>query len=491
MFLGLPQTACMQVEQAEARLQHYHRGMCWDCIYSPGLWLPGLCCHLLLLLCHRFNLCWAACVNACRYANLCKERQLQQQEGQGRPILPMQQQLAELGTCYVRLCGLLYDRINTHEYPRVAKDAFESLAGFLDHPQLLQLLQRQRQYDCTPLHLVVVSIFMVHHSFGGVGAGGAGGHHGGRHHEQQDQQGGGGSSSGHSRPSTAEASAAAAAAAALNGAGRDSSTGGFRTYAGGGGGGPLSPIAPAAAAAPGEATYGDAAQRSALRGRALAMIFRTGRLLAQAATAAVNAEAAAAVAAGACNGVAAAAAAGKTGATNLLVGLDVVLQWLAAQPNCAVLQAASATEEDVKARSKFWAAAGQLLLVLAPALGLYSEQQRAQQQQQGSSPQQQAAPAAAAVAEGRGGSGAMAIAGSAGGGVSGSMGAEMSCEEGALPEDLELLGFEPMRSRHYWHVSGVFRVADRGLAASLPAYMVSTVVHCSIVTALLAREYQY
>lgn len=396
-----------------------------------------------------YNMCVAACVCACRYANLSKQRQLQQQQGQGRPMLSMQQQLAELGTCYVRLCGLLYDRINTHEYPRVAKDAFESLAGFLDHLQLLQLLQRQRQYDCTPLHLVVVSIFMVHHCFGGVGAGGAGGHHGTRHQEQQDQQGGG-SSSGHSRPSTAEASAAAAA---LNGTGRDSSTGGFRTYAGGGGG-PLSPIAPAAAAVPGEATYGDAAQRSALRGRALAMVFRTGRLLAQAATAAVNAEAAAAVAAGACNGVAAAAAAGKTGATNLLVGLNVVLQWLAAQPNCAVLQAASATEEDVKARSKFWAAASQLLLVLAPALGLYSEQQRAQQQQQGSSPQQAAAAAsAAAVADGRGGSGAMAMAGSAGGGVSGSMGAEVSCEEGALPEDLELLGFEPMRSRHYWHVS--------------------------------------
>jgi hypothetical protein len=37
--------------------------------------------------------------------------------------------------------------------------------------------------------------------------------------------------------------------------------------------------------------------------------------------------------------------------------------------------------------------------------------------------------------------------------VSGSMGGDASCDEGALPEDLELLGFEPMRSRHYWHVS--------------------------------------
>jgi hypothetical protein len=172
------------------------------------------------------------------------------------------------------------------------------------------------------------------------------------------------------------------------------------------------------------------------------MVFRTGRLLAQAATAAVNAEAAIATAAGACNGVAAAAAAGKTGATCLLVGLNVVLQWLAAQPNCAVPQAGSATEEDVKARSKFWAAVGQLLLVLAPALRLYYEQQ-----QQGEQPSTAAAGAAAFAAAAGAGSA------SGGGGVSGSMGGDASCEEGALPEDLELLGFEPMRSRHYWHVS--------------------------------------
>ena len=178
------------------------------------------------------------------------------------------------------------------------------------------------------------------------------------------------------------------------------------------------------------------------------MLFRTGRLLAQAAAAAVNAEAAAAVAAGASNGVAAAAAAGKTGATNLLVGLDVVLQWLAAQPNCAVLQAASASEEDVKARSKFWTAVAQLLLVVAPALSLTHDPQ-----------QQQLATGRMAAAGVDGQPGCRAAGGAAaggsggGGGVSGSMGADSSCEEGALPEDLELLGFEPLRSRHYWHVS--------------------------------------
>lgn len=370
----------------------------------------------------------------CRYDNLCKQRQLQQvPAGQGRPVLPMQQQLSELSTCYVRLAGLLYDRINQHEYPHVAKAAFESLAGFLDHPQLLALLQRQRQYDCTPLHMVVLSIFMVHHSFGGVGAGGA---QSGRQHEQPEQAANGA----HSRPATAEASAAAAAAALNGSAGRDSSTGGLKTYVGA-----PSPLSPIAAAPVG--TYGDTAQRSVQRGRALAMLFRTGRLLAQAATAAVNAEAAAAVAGGACNGMAAAAAAGKTGATNLLVGLNVVLQWLAAQPNCAVLQAATGTEEDAKARSKFWTAVGQLLLVLAPALNLYYEQQR-QQQQHG-----------AATAGSNGAAAAAAVPGSASaGGASGSMGADASCEEGALPEDLELLGFEPMRSRHYWHVSRSFRL---------------------------------
>jgi hypothetical protein len=336
----------------------------------------------------------------------------------------MQQQLSELATCYVRLIGLLYDRINQHEYPHVAKAAFEGLAGFLDHPQLLALLQRQRQYDCTPLHMVVLSIFIVHHSFGGVGAGGGGAQQTERHAEQQEQA----THRTHGRPTTGEGTAA------YNSASRDS-IGGLRTYVGAPS--PLSPIAAAPVAAVG--MYGDAAQRLVQKGRSLAMLFRTGRLLAQAATAAVNAEAAAAVAGGACNGMAAAAAAGKTGATNLLVGLNAVLQWLAAQPNCAVLQAATATEEDMRARSKFWTAVGQLLLVLAPALSLYAEQQQQNQP---------AADGAAAAAAGNG-------CASAGGGVSGSIGGDSSYEEGALPEDLELLGFEPMRSRHYWHVSTV------------------------------------
>jgi hypothetical protein len=369
----------------------------------------------------------------------------------------MQQQLSELGTCYVRLIGLLYDRINQHEYPHVAKAAFEGLAGFLDHPQLLALLQRQRQYDCTPLHMVVLSIFTVHHSFGGVGAGGSGAQQSGRHVEQQEQA----TDRTHSRPATGEG------AAALNSASRDS-IGGLRTYVGAPS--PLSPIA-AAPVAP-VATFGDAAQRSVQKGRSLAMLFRTGRLLAQAAAAAVNAEAAAAVAGGACNGMAAAAAAGKTGATNLLVGLNVVLQWLAAQPNCAVLQAATATEEDVKARSKFWTATGQLLLVLAPALSLYSEQQQQQQQQQNQPAADGAAAAAAAAGNG---------CASAGGGVSGSIGGDWSCEEGALPEDLEMLGFEPMRSRHYWHVStGLSRLVASSSCCRICS-LTSTLCACALL----------
>lgn len=397
---------------------------------------------MLLSAAHMFLCCSGWLLHCCfRYVNLLKQRQVQQQQGQGRPVLTMQQQLAELGTCYVRLVGLLYDRINQHEYPHVAKAAFEGLAGFLDHPQLLTLLQRQRQYDCTPLHMVVLSIFVVHHSFGGAGAGG-GGQQAGRHHDEQLEREANGSGSIHSRPTTAEASGVL-----LNGsaAGRDGSSGGLRTYAG-----VPSPLSPIAAAAGPGGTFGDAAQRSVQRGRSLAMLFRTGRLLAQAATAAVNAEAAAAVAAGACNGVAAAAAAGKTGATCLLVGLNVVLQWLAAQPNCAVLQAATATEEDVKARSKFWTAASQLLLVLAPAINLYEQQRQQPQKQQ----LQQAAAVAAVAGAVAAAGGASGPASSAGGAASGSLGAEGSCEDGALPEDLELLGFEPLRSRHYWHVSG-------------------------------------
>ncbi|WIA21699.1 hypothetical protein OEZ85_000866 [Tetradesmus obliquus] len=54
--------------------------------------------------------------------------------------------------------------------------------------------------------------------------------------------------------------------------------------------------------------------------------------------------------------------------------------------------------------------------------------------------------------------GAAAAAAAARGG-SGSAGGDAACDGGALPEELELLGFEPLRSKHHWHVTDVGKAA--------------------------------
>jgi len=184
-------------------------------------------------------------------------------------------------------------------------------------------------------------------------------------------------------------------------------------------------------------SHGDAAQRGLYRSRALTVLFRSGRLMCQAArTAAVAAQnatatAAAAVAAsnGATNGsgdAAAAAAAArplKTGVSCLLVGNECAAA-VAGRPAqlCSRCTCSMPRRMRVAARGKFWVAASQLLPAVAAACPEASGSDpgttgalRQQQQPAGKQQQQQ-----------------QLQSGSAGGGSDGA---------GALPEELELLGF--------------------------------------------------
>jgi hypothetical protein len=292
--------------------------------------------------------------------------------------------------CYVRLSGLLFDKINQQEYQPVSDNAAAALSAFLSHPSVLDGLQRQTKADSTPLHLVVLSIFAVQNACS---------------------------------------------------SGSDRRASGSEAGVGAGSGG----LAAAAAAQQGGVgSYGDAAQRSLQRSRALATAFRTGRLLLQAAAAAVPTAAAnAANGAGAAgNGGAAAGVLGqRTGVSRLLVAANVLLQWLAAQPAFAVLHPTHASEEEGRARAAFWAAAAQLIAALSAAFPAQASQGACGKpiREAGGNATVIAAQAGAAAAAARGGSG--------------SAGGDASCDGGALPEELELLGFEPLRSKHHWHVS--------------------------------------
>jgi hypothetical protein len=280
---------------------------------------------------------------------------------------------------------LLFDKINQHEYQAVSAHAAAALGTFLGHPAVLDGLQRQIKADSTPLHLVVLSIFAVHNAC---------------------------SSGSERRASGSEAAPGA------------------------GSGGLAAAAAGQQGALPGGVgSYGDAAQRSLQRGRALTTAFRTGQLLLQAAAAAVSgALSGPAAANGAGNGSSAAGGGVQhSGVSRLLVAANVLLQWLAAQPSFAVLHPTHASDEEAKARAAFWPATAQLVAALTAAfpaqamLGACGKPTRAVTAQAG---------AAAA------------------GGPSGSAGGDASCDGGALPEELELLGFEPLRSKHHWHVSG-------------------------------------
>jgi hypothetical protein len=87
------------------------------------------------------------------------------------------QLVAEVAARFVRLSGILFDRVNAEEWPAASSAAFSALSGLLAHPGARELLARQPRADAAPLHLVVTSVFSVHNCWehaGGHRAGGAG-----------------------------------------------------------------------------------------------------------------------------------------------------------------------------------------------------------------------------------------------------------------------------------------------------------------------------
>jgi hypothetical protein len=351
---------------------------------------------------------------------------------------PAPQIAADVAARFVRLSGILFDRVNAEEWPAACSAAFGSLSALLAHPAARDALGRQPRADAAPLHLVVAAVFAVHNTWEhGAGARGGGG--------------------------------GAGAAGAVGGGAS------ARLAAHGGG-------------------VGDAAQRLLQRSRALALTFRCvgvgpvcdwGLLVAAAAAVAcagglcgrpVRAtipsrppapllSSPSRVGAHLCNAAAdwcAAAGPASPGCPALLVACHVLLQWLAAHPHYAsgvspggalsplaapgtldshAPAAAAAAADEAARRAAFWPAAARLAAALAAA-----------------------APDAAArhAAARRGGRG-----GGAGGGAglaragSGPL-EDAAAEGGALPEELELLGFEPLRSKHRGQSVGHASDAARG-----------------------------
>ncbi|KAF6253423.1 hypothetical protein COO60DRAFT_1643170 [Scenedesmus sp. NREL 46B-D3] len=333
--------------------------------------------------------------NRVRYREyVAQRRQRQPQQRQQQHSLG--QLLSEVSICHVRLSGLLFDKINEHEFHSVAASAAAALGAFLGHPAALDGLQRQVKADSMPMHLVVLSIFAVHNACS----------------------------------SGAERKASGSEAAPGAGSGGLAAAAGQQGLAGAAG------------------SYGDAAQRSMQRSRALTTAFGTGQLLLQAAAAATAAQGAAAGnGSSAGGGPAAGGVAQQRGVSRLLAAANVLLQWLAAHPSFAVLHPTHASDEEGRARAAFWAAAAQLLAALTAAFPAEAAL--------GASGKATRGVAAAAAAQA--GAGAAAAAGAGGG--SGSAGGGASCDGGALPEELELLGFEPLRSKHHWHVTDVGKAA--------------------------------
>jgi hypothetical protein len=144
-------------------------------------------------------------------------------------------------------------------------------------------------------------------------------------------------------------------------------------------------------------------------------------------------------------------------AAHILLAANVLLQWLAAHPGYASHDPSHATSEEVTVRRQFWTAAVEVmreLQVSTVAEGLAAAAETAEGGSRKGPPRQLltrgagGAPAAAGGGKGAGvggGTGAVARSGSGG-----------DLEEGGcLPEELELLGFEPLRSKHHWQVNRV------------------------------------
>ncbi|KAG2499552.1 hypothetical protein HYH03_002497 [Edaphochlamys debaryana] len=81
---------------------------------------------------------------------------------------------ADVSTRFVRLAGLLFDRINLEQLGDVAGAALRDLESFLSQPSCRASLQKAPEADQLLFHLAIMAVFAVH-NVAGSGGGGAGG----------------------------------------------------------------------------------------------------------------------------------------------------------------------------------------------------------------------------------------------------------------------------------------------------------------------------
>ena len=141
-----------------------------------------------------------------------------------------------------------------------------------------------------------------------------------------------------------------------------------------------------------------------------------------------------------------------------MLAVNVLLQWLAAHPGYASQDPGHASREELTARTQFWTVAADVMRAVQASLLTEGLEAAAT-----------GAAAGAGVGRVAGGgakgqrqllirtAGAGAATGAEGGGAAagglGRSGLGGDLEEGGcLPEELELLGFEPLRSKHHWQV---------------------------------------
>ncbi|GLI69423.1 hypothetical protein VaNZ11_014032 [Volvox africanus] len=83
--------------------------------------------------------------------------------------------VADVAVRFVRLHGMLFDKINLHQFPEVLAAAMRDLETMLDNPGCRAILQKAPDADQLLFHLAIMNIFSVHSvSAGGGAAGGEG-----------------------------------------------------------------------------------------------------------------------------------------------------------------------------------------------------------------------------------------------------------------------------------------------------------------------------
>ncbi|GIL96517.1 hypothetical protein Vretimale_2313 [Volvox reticuliferus] len=83
--------------------------------------------------------------------------------------------VADVSVRFVRLHGMLFDKINLHQFPEVLAAAMRDLEAMLDHPGCRAILQKAPDADQLLFHLAIMNIFSVHSvAAGGSAASGEG-----------------------------------------------------------------------------------------------------------------------------------------------------------------------------------------------------------------------------------------------------------------------------------------------------------------------------